>query len=79
MCYGKLELRVTKSSKESQMLVNVTHEKLVLTEKAHTAKSCQHTTQRTCLSSHLPVGLGVFPHSLLLVERQMEAHEMMQL
>ena len=39
----------------------------MLTERAHTAKSHHHTIQRTCLSSHLLVGLGVFPHSLLLV------------
>lgn len=39
----------------------------MLSERAHTAKSHHHTIQRTCLSSHLPVGLGVFPHSLLLV------------
>lgn len=59
----------------SQTLVSVTHEELALLEKAHTANSRSHTIQRTCLSSHLPAGLGVFPHSLLLVEGQMEAHE----
>lgn len=52
---------------------------LVLTEKAHTTKSHHHTPQRTCLSSHLLVGLGVSPRSLLLLGRQMEAHEVMEL
>lgn len=46
-------------------------------ENRHSKKSHNHTIQRTCLSSHLPVGLGVFPHSLLL-ERQMEACEIWQ-
>lgn len=59
------------------MLGNVTHEELVVTKKEHTTKSHSHTTQKTCLSSHLLVGLGLFPHILLLVERQMETHEMM--
>lgn len=62
-----------------QMLVNVTHEELVLTEKAHTTKSQHRTPQRTCLSSHLLVGLGVSPRSLLLLGRQMEAREVMAL
>lgn len=41
-----------------------------------TAKSHDHTAQTTCLSSHLQADPGVFPHTLLCGDRQMEAHEM---
>lgn len=63
------------SSSRTTAAVNECHRR---TKRAHTAKSNHHTARKTCLSSHLPVGLGVFPHCLLLVGRQMEVHEMVQ-
>lgn len=45
-------------------------------DQRNTAKSHDHTAQTTCLSSHLRADPGVFPHSLLRGERQMEAREM---
>lgn len=50
------------------MLAIVTHTKHLWWPRKNTLQSHHHTTHKTCLSSRLPVGLGLFPHILLLVE-----------